>query len=81
MAHLDIKIDTRPGCYYVSALDGPRSWLIAGPWPTHREALDAVKAVKSKAERLDDRSQWMAWGTARTEIEDIRPTPLGVAIR
>lgn len=31
--------DTRPGHYYVSCIDGPRTALLAGPFATHAEAL------------------------------------------
>lgn len=73
--------DQRPGCYYVSAIsdgspDAPY-YFVAGPYPTHAAALAQVGAVRAEAERRDPRAYWMAWGTARTEPDDVRTTPLG----
>ncbi len=63
--------------YYVSAIDGTRRYLIAGPWPTHAEALAKVDAVRTAADAIDPRAWFMAWGTAGSD-EEIR-TPLGRA--
>lgn len=62
-------IDPRPGFYYVSALDGARKAFARGPFPTHREALDAVEATKAAVEARDPRAVWYAWGTARSETD------------
>ena len=42
--------DTQPGRYYVTAIDGPRRYFLAGPWPTHGEALAQVEAVRRYAD-------------------------------
>lgn len=69
--------DPRPGNYYVSAVDGPRYWMIAGPFSTHAKALAMVDEAREKAEKKDPRAIWMAWGTCRTEVGDARKTPMG----
>lgn len=56
-----------PGDYFVSAMDGGSYWLIAGPYDTHAEALDAVEPVKAKANELDPRAWFMGWGTCRLD--------------
>lgn len=63
--------------YYVSAIDGTRKYLIAGPYPTHADALSKVGSVRQEAEEIDARAVFMAWGTAGSD-EEIK-TPMGVA--
>lgn len=58
-----------PG-FYVSAIDGSRKALVAGPFESHEEALDAVDATRSEWCELDGRAWFYAWGTAR-----VRRTP------
>lgn len=37
---------TQPMGFYVSAIDGPKYWLLAGPYQTHAEALaDVTRAT------------------------------------
>ena len=69
--------DERPGAYYVSAKDGERFVLLAGPWPTHPEALAAVTAVRAKALELDPRGHWYFYGTARLPDDDYVPIRTG----
>ncbi len=61
--------DPRPGHYYVSAIDGPDRYLVAGPWPTHWQALVRVAEVRALAEQRDGsgKAAFMAWGTARSD--------------
>lgn len=66
--------DLRPGHYYVSALPGTGEaldghyWLLAGPWPTHAEALAQVRAVWDYALRADPvNAEWKRYGTCRLE--------------
>ena len=64
--------------YYVSAMDPintARRGVLAGPWPTHAEALAQVDAVKAHAVRTTERGHWMAYGTAGSDEE--LSTPLG----
>ena len=60
--------DPQPGHYYVTAIDGPRRYFLAGPWPTHGEALAQVEAVRRYADAMDPRATWMAYGTARQPL-------------
>jgi hypothetical protein len=62
-------------CYYVSAIDGPRKYLIAGPYPSHDAALAKVQQVRDAANERDGRAWFMAWGTAGSD-EGIA-TPMG----
>lgn len=59
--------DTRPGPYYVSALDGPRTALVAGPFPTHAEALSWVDRARTAAGEVDPKAVWYAFGTCRID--------------
>ena len=61
--------DPQPGHYFVTAIDGPRRYFLAGPWPTHVEALAQVEAVQRYAEHADPRAFWMAYGTARQPLD------------
>lgn len=62
--------------YYVSAIDGPKRYLIAGPYPDHAAALAKVDTVRTEADKLDPRAWFMAWGTAGAD-EEIK-TPMGL---
>jgi biotin carboxylase len=62
--------DPQTGHYFVTAIDGLRRYFLAGPWPTHAEALAQVDAVRRFAEQTDPRAVWMAYGTARQPIEE-----------
>lgn len=69
--------DTKPGEYYVTAADGGKAWRFLGPFTNdHQAALDMVEAVRTKAEELDPRAFWCAYGTARFELGDNRPGTL-----
>ena len=61
--------------YFVSAVDGTRKHLVAGPYSTMTEAEDRVSAVRRIAEANDGRASFMMWGTA-SSVEPIE-TPLG----
>ena len=64
--------DNKPGPYYVSAVDGPKYHLMAGPYAMHQDAISAVDLVRKISEDADrsGRAQWMAWGTVRVEGSD-----------
>lgn len=66
-------VDQRPGHYYVSAIDGPRSALVSGPYPTHQQALDLVPAKRAEAEKLDPKAVFYAFGTCRWYGEGTPP--------
>jgi hypothetical protein len=55
------------GNYFVTALDGPSFYYMAGPYPTHAEALALVDKAKAIAYEHDGKAWFMAWGTARSE--------------
>lgn len=61
--------------FYVSAIDGPKHHLVAGPYGSHQAALDMVDHVRRNADERDPRAHWMAWGTSGTE--NPVKTPLG----
>ena len=61
--------------FYVSAFYGGRAYLLAGPYPTHDEALARVGDVKAYAIDRDPRGFWASYGTASSN--EIRDTKLG----
>lgn len=66
--------DTQPGEYYVSVRDGGRTGLLLGPFTNdHKAALDLVEKVRTKAEELDPRAVFYAFGTVRLEGNDKVP--------
>lgn len=70
--------DPRPGCYYVSAIDGKRKALLLGPYPTHEAALERVDLARRKLHELCQwRSHWWLYGTARLPADYPRDVPVG----
>lgn len=65
--------DPRPGNYYVSAIDGPRTALLLGPFPTHQQALDEVDTGRDMACDLDPRAHFYAFGTCRMPDDYTKP--------
>ncbi len=61
--------DPRPGPYFVSAIDGAKTYIMAGPYATHAEALAKVDPAREIAyeKSADGRSWFMRWGTCRIE--------------
>ena len=55
-----------PGRYYVSCIDGPGYYLMAGPYATHTAAVAAKDTARRIAYDLDGRAWFMAWGVCRT---------------
>lgn len=51
--------------FYVSVIDGPRFNFLAGPFDTHEEALAKVDAARAKANEVNDRAWFYAYGTAQ----------------
>ena len=66
-------VDDRPGSYYVSVVDGEQVALLSGPWPTHQEALDRVRACKRLAHEQFPKSVFFAFGTLRHDPSFNRP--------
>ena len=59
--------DTRPGPYYVSAVDAGRLYLMAGPYADHATALQDVDRALAIAHEHDARAWFMTWGTVRVD--------------
>lgn len=55
------------GGYYVSAVDGPSSWLLLGPFDSHPDALSRVNEVRLFAEKHEPRAVFYAFGTVRAK--------------
>ena len=49
--------------FYVDMVDGPRMWLLAGPYPTHEAALAKVDQAREKAVTADPFKHFAAIGT------------------
>jgi hypothetical protein len=74
--------DTKPGNYYVSVVDSKRYNLLLGPFvDDHKAALDHVDAVRAKAEELDPRAVFYAYGTCRLPDDDSVPLRAGLLNR
>ncbi len=71
--YLEDVVDTRPGNYYVSVVDGPQFGLLAGPFPTHAEALAMVNEAQTKAEEVNRKAIWYAYGTVRMADDYNKP--------
>ena len=69
LPHDESNPDPRAGHYYVSAVDGPRYWLLAGPFASHSEALAMVDTATSLAHEHDaaGRLSFAGFGTCRRE--------------
>ena len=66
--------DTKSGNYYVTAIDGKRHAVLAGPFrDNHQAALDTVDAAKRLAQDLDPKAVFYSFGTARTDYAYHRP--------
>lgn len=63
--------DTNPEhrFFYVSAIDGPRHYLMAGPYTDHEEAKAKVDEVRDYCTERDGRAWFMFWGTAGSSEE------------
>ena len=59
--------DTKPGPYFVSAIDGGKKYIVAGPYELHEKAIADVDRVRNIAETADARAIFMAWGTCRIQ--------------
>lgn len=56
-----------PSFYYVTAYDAGKLYYMAGPYATHREALELVDKCLRIANEYDGRAWFMSWGTVRTD--------------
>ena len=62
-----------PGNFYISIIDGDKWKPVYGPFKTHPEALENVKKAKDKANELDPKSFWYAFGTVKMKLEYDKP--------
>lgn len=66
--------DTKPGNYYVSAVDGKKQALLAGPFrDDHEGALAMVRDAKKLAQEFDIKAAFYSYGTVRTEYSYHKP--------
>ena len=49
--------------FYASVVDGKRVGLLAGPFPTHKEALDLADQARELAQEADPFACFYAFGT------------------
>lgn len=66
---LDHRPATSESAYFVSVVDGRKWGMLAGPYETHIDALDALAAAKARAFEYDVRAIWYGYGTAYTSRE------------
>lgn len=73
--------DTAPGPYYVSIRDGDRFGLLAGPFATHREALDLVERARAAAHEANPvQAAFAGFGTCRMRTWCTSPGRLNEAL-
>lgn len=70
------EICPNTGGYYVTCMDGPSWWYMAGPYQTHTEALAAVDKACRIAADIDGKAWFMAWGTVRAKDDYRKPAKL-----
>lgn len=56
--------------FFVSAIHGGRAYLLAGPYPTHTDALERVDTVRAEAAVRDTsgKAAFAAFGTSSSSI-------------
>jgi hypothetical protein len=64
------------GRYYVSVIDGPAYYLMAGPYPTHAAALADVDKVRTICVANDGKAHFMGYGTCRVKEGELKPGTL-----
>ena len=73
--------DTKPGNYYVTAIDAGKTYPMAGPFVNdHAGALAAVHRIREAACNIDGRACFMAWGTVRTPDTYTKPGRLNAVL-
>lgn len=64
--------DSKPGAYYVSVMRGAEYRLLLGPFiDDHAGALAMVAPVTAKAQELDVKACWYAFGTCRLDNDGV----------
>lgn len=64
-----MTLNTTPGHYYVTVIDGDRYGVLAGPFDSHAEALSWVDDVSKEARKADPKAFWYAYGTAKIDSD------------
>lgn len=59
--------------HYVTVMDNGRHGYLAGPFRTHREALEWVEPTKKIACEVNSRGIWYAYGTSRVTTKSTPP--------
>lgn len=72
--------DTPPGAYYVSVQRDDGQWRpLAGPFTNdHAKALATVEPARNRAQDLDPRAVWYAFGTVRIDATAGVNLPAGI---
>jgi hypothetical protein len=75
---MDDHICTPESCpdganYFVTAIDGPTFYYMAGPYKTHRAALDQVEPARKIACDRDGKGHFMGWGTVKSSRTEQAP--------
>lgn len=52
-------------CFYVTAIYEGQYATLAGPFPTHKQSLDKVRAAQECVYSRDYRAPWYSYGTAK----------------
>jgi hypothetical protein len=65
--------DTAPGPSYVSCRDGPKFWLMSGPYALHADALAQVEPVRSLCISRDPWASFRSFGTVRMKPDFSEP--------
>jgi hypothetical protein len=73
----NIMDDAAPEGFYVSVQDGGRTGLLLGPYATRPDAEHDVPAGKQRAEQVNDRACWYAYGVTRVVMQPGEVLPAG----
>lgn len=60
--------ETSAHAHYVSVINGKRSGLLLGPYPSRRDAEAHVDTARELAERIDPFAAFYGFGTARVTL-------------
>lgn len=62
--------DSKPGMYFVTAVKGSQWIPLVGPFENdHAAALAMVEPARKKAEEIDAKAVWYAYGTMRADAD------------
>lgn len=80
MSAASVAPDSKPGAYYVSVIRSDGDYrLVLGPFVNdHAAALAWIEPVRKKAEGMDPRAVWYAFGSVRLDAKDGAVLPAGI---